>query len=427
MDEGEDDNDFLGGVIEFGDGTQYTIKVNDNASAPNGVVAEQEPDVPVSKEERFADDFDRSWPKSSAPVASHDEVSSQRRSSSDTSSNVSHSPVSMRDPSQPRVLFNERLNKMEPASMRSDKRDPPDLRGRLVEKPDNTSAGSRSRVLLLQKAQQSGSAHTDESSHPSRHAAESRRDDALESGSTISQSSDGMNDTRRAWGPRAGLHSRPNIPESKWVNGRRDPSNSRDTSSVTSSLSNADAGRSAWGGRSGPQINDARHLRTTGREGERQLPPHLQRSLIDAWKESPWSKRPSEPAHPEPAHPEPVHSEPEPVARRSSVIEAKVEAVEPPHSAADNSQKQDEVKPPVEVPDLSEIQKAVLQDSAERAKRRRQQEEEERLKAHERARKKAAELEAHLLASGSVATSQKPEQHGAEPVQSRPSEVSTVK
>ena len=66
----EDDNDdFLGGVIEFGDGRQYTIQVND-PSKPDAVTRDDAEgsttvaDVPVSKEERFVDDFDRSWPRS---------------------------------------------------------------------------------------------------------------------------------------------------------------------------------------------------------------------------------------------------------------------------------------------------------------------------------------------------------------------------
>jgi serine/arginine repetitive matrix protein 2 len=53
--------------------------------------------------------------------------------------------------------------------------------------------------------------------------------------------------------------------------------------------------------------------------------------------------------------------------------------------------------PPVQAVELDdEIRKDVMQSGAARAKQRRQQEEEERQKAQERARKKAAEIEAKM-------------------------------
>ena len=65
----EDDNDdFLGGVIEFGDGRQYTIQVND-PSKPDAVFNDAAEgstavaDIPVSKE-CLVNDFNRIRPRS---------------------------------------------------------------------------------------------------------------------------------------------------------------------------------------------------------------------------------------------------------------------------------------------------------------------------------------------------------------------------
>jgi hypothetical protein len=53
-------------VIDFGDGTTYTI-----ASLPKPATTQpEEPQQPVSKEERFAEDFDRSWPPQGPPPQS---------------------------------------------------------------------------------------------------------------------------------------------------------------------------------------------------------------------------------------------------------------------------------------------------------------------------------------------------------------------
>ncbi|KAL7285720.1 hypothetical protein ACG7TL_000825 [Trametes sanguinea] len=74
----EDDDNFLGGVIEFGDGRQYKVQSAESSqhtqpqhdtkpSASDGTeapVSNESVDKPVSKEERFVDDFDRSWPPS---------------------------------------------------------------------------------------------------------------------------------------------------------------------------------------------------------------------------------------------------------------------------------------------------------------------------------------------------------------------------
>ena len=68
----EDDDNYWDNVIEFGDGRQYKVEVAEQTSrsresSPSGIVKstklESTTEVLVSKEERFADDFDRSWPR----------------------------------------------------------------------------------------------------------------------------------------------------------------------------------------------------------------------------------------------------------------------------------------------------------------------------------------------------------------------------
>jgi serine/arginine repetitive matrix protein 2 len=71
----EDDDNYWDNVIEFGDGRQYKVEMVQQTSSrsrepspPSSVkssrsVKPESADVPVSKAERFADDFDRSWPR----------------------------------------------------------------------------------------------------------------------------------------------------------------------------------------------------------------------------------------------------------------------------------------------------------------------------------------------------------------------------
>ncbi|KAF8559320.1 hypothetical protein OG21DRAFT_723617 [Imleria badia] len=120
----EDDDNFLDNVIEFGDGRQYNVVPTATAQPPTASTtstpvggetpvstADHVSTEPVSKQERFADDFDRSWPRTrQSPIVL------QRDLPSRSSHHVSVSPA----PSQPgysslegsRVLFNERSNSL---------------------------------------------------------------------------------------------------------------------------------------------------------------------------------------------------------------------------------------------------------------------------------------------------------------------------
>ena len=113
----EDDDNFLAEVIDFGDGRQYTVQQtsDDSRTVPTERPSEVDgdrgtdptgaPSPPVRKEDRFRDDFDRSWP----PSKPHPPVSS------DTGPN-GQSPLSPNGPSK--ALFNERSNRLEPYSGR---------------------------------------------------------------------------------------------------------------------------------------------------------------------------------------------------------------------------------------------------------------------------------------------------------------------
>src|SRR6478609_795619 len=98
--DGQDDEDgTFDEVLDFGDGTTYTIP----ATAPpveQPPENEQTQNEPVSKDQRFAEDFDRSWPP--------------------------RAPVPPRDTTSSRVLFNERSNKLEvPADPGKKPKQPP--------------------------------------------------------------------------------------------------------------------------------------------------------------------------------------------------------------------------------------------------------------------------------------------------------------
>jgi serine/arginine repetitive matrix protein 2 len=118
----EDNDDYLGGVIEFGDGRQYQIQqpvdvpqTTQDSSVPAPETSSQGPQPPsapagINKEDRFSDDYDRSWPRSAA-LSSNIRPRVGPPAGASTSSNSSMSPQEAS-----RVLFNERSNRREPWS-----------------------------------------------------------------------------------------------------------------------------------------------------------------------------------------------------------------------------------------------------------------------------------------------------------------------
>ncbi|KAF8591969.1 hypothetical protein K439DRAFT_1656414 [Ramaria rubella] len=142
-DEMEDEEpDFLAGVIEFGDGTQYKIEQKSETSPSNTAEQPKSPPrdstqshLPVTKEERFGEDIGRSWPRArTSPVRSPNFNSlpprpppSQHPHLSPTESPASSSTQPLQDDISPtsRVLFNERSNRLEPWSNAKPRSGPP--------------------------------------------------------------------------------------------------------------------------------------------------------------------------------------------------------------------------------------------------------------------------------------------------------------
>ncbi|KAI5124449.1 hypothetical protein M0805_008333 [Coniferiporia weirii] len=410
----EDDNDdFLGGVIEFGDGRQYTIQVDDGNKV-DSLTREKghgpSPANPVTKEERFVDDFDRSWPKArhgQGGATMHDEHVVQNDSgrhsrASEASSNIStQSPASLRDGSQSRVLFNERLNRMEPysnsrpgpgsthaqAHVVTTRRSGPEAAGHVPNsrlERDAPPHSSRSQFQVLHKSTTRDFPQgQDESSRPHPFG-ESRREHDADTGSAFVRSSgDGVHhrESRREWGsPNASLAG--TLP-----NGRppssREHSVSRGTANGASSVASSDdhstklfsSTRSSqhWGHAPSGHLKDL----------ERQVPPHLMSSRaapVDHPAPETDTRRVEQHA------PLGALSEPKEGSSQESPSLEKGEGSWPEAIVVKEV-------PSVSPDDAEALRRAFLADSAERAKRRRQQEEEERAKAQERARKKAAELE----------------------------------
>ncbi|KAI0702462.1 hypothetical protein BC835DRAFT_1428973 [Cytidiella melzeri] len=382
-DEGDDSN-FLDEVIQFEDGRQYTVQPTQDAST---VLRPQSPseaahaaggnpedfhNVPVSKEERFADDFDRSWPPS-RPARHTTEPAQQPSLSPSASSQSMHSP---QDSS--RVLFNERSNRLEPYSSNRFSGPSRDSyfsrRGNgsgIATSPLESRNGRDGPVQLLQKPGQSN------------------RDNFYSEDRPLPRG--------RGLGERGGF---PPVVETSRFRDRDGPK--RDFTgpphAPRPSSNGFDHGRSRdqYDRNGGPPdrtrrmsnvSSNASHLSPveSSREG-RQLPPHLSgsQSTPSMWRANPTTERTRRlstassvgaPSAHQPSHsPVSSHAPLSPALANPSVL-------------------------PTPALDIDEVHKVAMQSAAERARLRRQQEEEQREKDRERARRKAAEIEAKLKAA----------------------------
>ncbi|KAJ7169544.1 hypothetical protein C8R46DRAFT_1089137 [Mycena filopes] len=390
-DEAEDDDDFLDGVIEFGDGRQYKIEAADLPTDPSSTtlgatestasISSPPPprdasrsrsrldEVPVSKEERFADDFDRSWPRSRTFAFPAPSPVSPAISLSHPHGGPIHSPQE----SSRALLFNERSNKLEPYNRAAgpgaggnQKRgdgfpSPTDTRGREF-------AGQQSNNNNVQLLQNRGRGF---------------------SGGAGGGFSDRQQQARAMPPPQqqqATANAPPRVPVNPWMQ-RKD------------STEGPERGRRL--GTMGPPPVPAPQAPGVGfvasGAGGRQRPPHLPLTTSEAdgipvrAQRRPSTSRESR-GLPPPVTPG-TATEPPSSARRPSQSpapsHASTVAQSPIISAAQVQQPQ---------VDLDEVRKDVMQSAAARAKARRQQEEEEREKAQERARRKAAEIEEKIKA-----------------------------
>ena len=360
-----DDDDFLDGVIEFGDGKQYKIEPADakpsvasedlaSASKLQGPETGSGAEPSVSKDNRFADDFDRSWPRSTTtPTLPH-----QR----DLPPHTATGQYSQSG----RTLFNERSNRLEhvPSGFVSHREGPPqpsarrDSRSHPMERRfsgDNAAHGPTQGVQLLQKPP-----HLAEAPFRSRgvrpgppHEGELKHDGLLLTSPRMPLSA----------GSQASFSGKDTLP----------PSMTRTPSTAGRSRDLEPEFRLRRLSNMGPPPLPPPSAADRSKDIERQLPPHL----------SPL---------PLPLHRAPSRGS----VRRDSVISDESPSALPPSSPRTPTVQSPiaDAKALAANPEYEEASKVAMHTAAERARRRRQQEEEEREKEKERARKKAAELEA---------------------------------
>ncbi|RDX56153.1 hypothetical protein OH76DRAFT_1468548 [Lentinus brumalis] len=373
----EDDDNFLGGVIEFGDGRQYQVQSGD---APRHPSPSREPstllslgdvdpsarsgavDKPVSKEERFADDFDRSWPRSRPgpnTLSTHHSGGAPPPPSTSV-----HSP---QDSS--RVLFNERSNRLEPYShQRHPGPGPPQQFNRRSSRADYSTSPTEGRrdapphtqahgVQLLQKGSNGSSPHAES---PAFSRAPGERSPLSPSDASRSRDRPPMRRDHPPW----------------QANGVHGPDSSRTGSYGPPQPSHRSPRDAPFDDRTRRPAFEP-HPLGPGSDHRRQLPPHLSAGQIPPARTE--GVLPRSPLQPPTSLP---HSEP-PAPSASS------QAAESPAASASS----------LPATDLEEVRKAAMHTAAERARLRRQQEEEEREKEKERARRKAAEIEERMKAA----------------------------
>ncbi|KAJ3736928.1 hypothetical protein DFJ43DRAFT_1048471 [Lentinula guzmanii] len=394
----EDDDNFLNGVIDFGDGRQYKIDTNDDsapsASSPTQVTSRelidpsQDVSEPARKEDRFGDDFDRSWPRTrnvSTPTSEFDHVPGPRapQNISPSTSQTAQSPAETS-----RTLFNERSNRFEPYNnSRESARSTQGSDSRFVRNPTSATLNASSdNVRLLQKpalgeVSHRGRGYQDVGEKQREHEV-SRRDRDVPLGPQQQQYLPHRS-------PRAGPG---HFPSSSFD---RDPPPEH-------------RGRRLSNMGPPPVPPHVVNRTLSFRDNGRQLPPHLANGppatrtfdRRQSSRDSRYSARPPSSAGNSSARypsQSPVLSHT--LAAVSSPIATAVELSVPPTVAT----------PQVSAAELEDMKKDLMQSAAARAKQRRQQEEEGREKEKERARQKAAELEARLAAEQEKTEREKPE------------------
>ncbi|KIK71310.1 hypothetical protein GYMLUDRAFT_79405 [Collybiopsis luxurians FD-317 M1] len=367
----EDDDNFLDGVIEFGDGRQYKIDTN-TESAPSvssppraasylDSLQDIETSEPVSKEDRFADDFDRSWPRNK-PTPDFAPPSGPRvpNNVSPPTSQSAHSPLE-----SSRVLFNERSNRLEPYNNARDLgRSTPSSDSRFV-RNSATSLGSGNDVQLLQKP-------------------------APGEGLNRGRGYNGVNEKLRE---REVTHR--DAPPHQQQLPHRSPRMGSNSLPFERDVPPDQRGRRLSNMAPPPVPPHAVNRHSGFRDNNRQLPPHLAHppsapSLNErrqSSRESRYSARPPSSAGQSSVR----HPSQSPVLSHTA---AAAPGASPVLSTIESSISAPQLSGPL----LDEVRKDLMQSAAARAKQRRQQEEEEREKEKERARRKAAELEARLEA-----------------------------
>ncbi|TFK76841.1 hypothetical protein BDN72DRAFT_953354 [Pluteus cervinus] len=344
----EDDDNFLDGVIEFGDGRQYKVEQAEDAppisqSSTADPPANTSTAVSVSKGDRFGDDIGRSWPRSRTSPTSSVKDSTGLPASVSTSPRVTtHSLQSAQDHS--RVLFNERSNRLEPYS--------------------GTRGGSQ-----IKRGGYEASLSPTESRHSRDGQVTSPSRSHFQTGFR-----QGTTDTHQP-----SFERRPRDREPSRNTSMGPPPSPRLTREGLpprpQPMISKDAPNDSRGRRSSTSSSHLRPL--SSRESVRQLPPHLSElpAASSQRQVSPHDSRrlPSSNGARPPSPRRPSRS---PAVRTTALPSA--------------------TAPSLSAPDLDEARKDVMQTAAARAKQRREQEELEREQAKERARLKALGLEERM-------------------------------
>ncbi|KAF8078339.1 hypothetical protein FPV67DRAFT_1464969 [Lyophyllum atratum] len=396
----EDDDNFLDGVIEFGDGRQYKIETTDDPSANSSLTSDPNssteprlttsrlddiislkdpaPNLPVSKEERFADDFDRSWPRSrTSPAVSRDvplpsthPVPSHPPPTSPALNQDMHAQQEAS-----RVLFNERSNRLEPYSnaQRSGPGQYASKRGSWQE-PSTSPTEPRS-ARDFSATSQSHNIQLLQKSATTEHQSRFRRFSGTSSTSGFGSGPSAHNRDRDQLPRRDGPPPSPRmLKDNLHLSGRdREP--------------HVERGRRDMG----PPPLPAHAMRGPSKDSGRQLPPHLAQiqpsTPVAQGRRSSRDSRFGPPTSGESNTPTSARL-PSQSPALSHTSAARISPVVPVTPL-----------PQFTAPELDEARKDVMQTAAARAKQRRQQEEEEREKEKDRARRKAAELEERMKAA----------------------------
>lgn len=355
----EDDDDFLGGVVEFGDGRQYKVEsVNGDEKPSSPGPGSRSPGKPENVRDRDVDDFDRSWPKSkTSPLPTPNDLPIHHEASRSPTTSLNGLHPSSSPVESSRVLFNERSNRLEPYN--HSRPGPPSLNKRpgyldADSRHSREFAGQPANIQVLHKP-------------PGEFAPRNRRF------SGASNSSAGG----PVISPRDGFFPRRDGPPPS-------PRMSRDGAHLMApSTSHGGRERDAVRrGSMGPPPVPPRALKSAQENG-RQLPPHL--------TQVPPVRREPRPFRDEPLTP--ASSKAPSLPSQSPLLtHSQLSAVSPVIGTVAGL-------PLPAGTDLEVVRKDVMHNAAARAKQRREQEEAEREAQKERARQKAQELEEKMKAA----------------------------
>ena len=403
-----DNDDFLGAVIDFGDGKQYTVAPSEvpPTTDSTGVIPNS-----ATSQDRLGDDFDRSWPPRPSPGAP-----SPRELPSTSPSSLANAHVDGKG------LFNERSNRVEPYSRESrfpqrtisGSHQHPPGKGGFREPPphgfrDPESSGRFGGDREFPPHER------DRDLHDSRRPSYADRERDHRERNSYRRDDDHFNGRGKMGPPPPGrgddYHPHGHPPGYQPWDNRSTAERSRRGSQASSTAPYAASMRDH--SRESTRRNRSKETNA----GDRQMPPHLQRgrpsigpvtspSSLNA-RASSWRTSPTFPARPPPPGSGggsygPPSSAGSYTGRGRLNSDVSSRGTGEPTAGPGSNQSLHAI--PL-VPALSDpgvdpdvMHKTAMAEAAERARKRRQEEEEAREKERERARKKAEEVEAKIKA-----------------------------